>query len=84
MVFPAVNGQIRRILFTKLCGAGLVSSPAFNDAAASFLFAAWQIYAVAHGANVIVSGFTVFGLVLGVLQSLSVRPDTQGFVYESI
>jgi hypothetical protein len=83
MAFAAVNAQICRILFTPLC-AGLVSSPAFHDATARLLFATWQVYAVAHGANVIVLGFTVFELVFGVLQSLSVRPDTQGFVYESI
>jgi hypothetical protein len=46
------------------------------DAAARFLFAAWQIYAVAHGANVIVLAFTVFELIFGILQSLPVRPDT--------
>ncbi len=43
------------------------------DAAARFLFAAWQIYAVVHGANVIVLAFTVFELIFGVLQSLPVR-----------
>jgi hypothetical protein len=43
------------------------------DAAARFLFAAWLIYAVAHGANVIMLGFMVFELIFGVLQSLSVK-----------
>ncbi len=43
------------------------------DAAARFLFATWQIYAVVHGANVIVLAFTVFELIFGVLQSLPVR-----------
>jgi hypothetical protein len=43
------------------------------DAAARFLFAAWQIYAVAHGASAIVLGFTAFELVFGVLQSVPVR-----------
>ena len=38
------------------------------DGVARFLFAAWQIYAVAHGANVIVLGFTLFELLFGVLQ----------------
>ncbi len=38
------------------------------DGVARFLFAAWQIYAVAHGANAIVLGFTAFELVFGVLQ----------------
>lgn len=38
------------------------------DGVARFLFAAWQIYAVAHGANAIVLGFTLFELLFGVLQ----------------
>ena len=38
------------------------------DGVARFLFAAWQIYAVAHGANVIVLGFTLFEVLFGVLQ----------------
>ncbi|MFN9471797.1 hypothetical protein [Acidovorax sp.] len=38
------------------------------DGLARFLFAAWQIYAVAHGASAIVLGFTVFELFFGVLQ----------------
>ena len=42
------------------------------DAAARFLFAAWQIHAVAHGASVIILGFTVAEILFGVLQSLPV------------
>jgi hypothetical protein len=42
------------------------------DAAARFLFAAWQIYAVAHGASVIILGFTVAEILFGVVQSLPV------------
>ena len=38
------------------------------DGVARFLFAAWQIYAVAHGANAIVLVFTAFELLFGVLQ----------------
>ena len=38
------------------------------DGVARFLFAASQIYAVAHGANAIVLGFTLFELLFGVLQ----------------
>ncbi|MBV7453502.1 hypothetical protein KW843_03360 [Acidovorax sp. sif1233] len=38
------------------------------DGVARFLFAAWQIYAVAHGASAIVLGFTAFELLFGVLQ----------------
>ena len=38
------------------------------DGVARFLFAAWQIYAVAHGTNAIVLGFTAFELLFGVLQ----------------
>jgi hypothetical protein len=43
------------------------------DALARFLFAAWQIYAVTHGASTIVLGFTVFELLFGVLQILPIR-----------
>ena len=43
------------------------------DGLARFLFAAWQIYAVAHGANAIVLGFTFFELLFGVLQWWRVR-----------
>ena len=42
------------------------------DAAARFLFAAWQIYAVAHGASVIILGFTVAEILFGVVQSVPV------------
>ncbi|MNF03222.1 hypothetical protein D3C80_2024940 [compost metagenome] len=38
------------------------------DGVARFLFAAWQIYAVVHGASAIVLGFTLFELLFGVLQ----------------
>ena len=43
------------------------------DGVARFLFAAWQIYAVAHGANAVVLGFTAFELLFGVLQWWRVR-----------
>lgn len=42
------------------------------DAVARFLFAAWQVYAVAHGASVLILGFTVFEVVFGVIQSLPI------------
>jgi hypothetical protein len=45
------------------------------DAAGRFLFAAWQIYAVAHGASFMILGFTVAELIFGVLQSLPVAED---------
>lgn len=38
------------------------------DGVARFLFAAWQVYAVAQGASGIVLGFTLFELLFGVLQ----------------
>jgi hypothetical protein len=45
------------------------------DAVGRFLFALWQIYAVVHGASVIILGFTVLELTFGLLQSLPVdRP----------
>jgi hypothetical protein len=43
------------------------------DAAGRFLFAAWQLYAVAHGANMIILGFTLFELGFGIAESLPVR-----------
>lgn len=43
------------------------------DAVGRFLFAAWQIYAVMHGASVIILGFTVLELTFGILQSLKVN-----------
>lgn len=45
------------------------------DAAGRFLFAAWQIYAVLHGASVLILGFTVFEIGFGVLQSLPLAKD---------
>jgi hypothetical protein len=42
------------------------------DAAGRFLFAAWQIMHVMHGASVIILGFTVMEIMFGVLQSLPV------------
>lgn len=42
------------------------------DAAGRFLFAAWQIYAVMHGASVVILGFTVLELLFGIAQSLPV------------
>ena len=38
------------------------------DGAARFLFATWQVYAVAHGASAVVLGFTVIELAFGLLQ----------------
>ncbi|HWW05304.1 hypothetical protein [Collimonas sp.] len=48
------------------------------DAAARFLFATWQIYAVAHGANLIILGFTAMEIAFGVLQCLPVRSRPAG------
>jgi hypothetical protein len=45
------------------------------DALARVLFAAWQVYAVMHGASAIVLGFTAFELLFGVLQSAPVRDN---------
>lgn len=39
------------------------------DAAGRFLFAAWQVHAVVHGASVIILGFTVAEIAFGVAQS---------------
>jgi len=46
------------------------------DAAARFLFATWQVYAVTQGASLIVLGFTAMELLFGVLESLPVRGAT--------
>lgn len=43
------------------------------DALARFLFAAWQVYAVAQGASWLILGFTVAEIVFGVAQLLPVR-----------
>ena len=48
------------------------------DAAARFLFAAWQLYAVAHGANMIILGFTLFELGFGMAESLPIRDRRDG------
>jgi hypothetical protein len=45
------------------------------DAAGRFLFAGWQLYAVALGANPIILGFTVLEIGFGVAQSLPIMPD---------
>ncbi|KAF1072187.1 MAG: hypothetical protein GAK45_00272 [Pseudomonas citronellolis] len=43
------------------------------DALARGLFAAWQIYAVCHGATLLLLGFTVMEVVFGIAQVLPVR-----------
>ncbi|WP_230427142.1 hypothetical protein [Collimonas humicola] len=48
------------------------------DAAARFLFAVWQIYAVVHGASVIILAFTAMEIVFGILQSMPVRAAAPG------
>jgi hypothetical protein len=45
------------------------------DAIGRFLFATWQIYAVVHGASVLILGFTLFEVLFGVIQSLPVAKD---------
>lgn len=42
------------------------------DALARFLFAGWQLYAVAHGATWLILGFTVFELAFGLAQLMPV------------
>ncbi|QAU32958.1 hypothetical protein [Janthinobacterium sp. 17J80-10] len=44
------------------------------DAAGRFLFATWQIYALAHGAHPILLGFIVVELGFGIAQILPVAP----------
>ncbi len=43
------------------------------DAGARFLFAAWQIYAVAHGASGIILVFTFFELLFGIAQCMPIK-----------
>jgi hypothetical protein len=45
------------------------------DAIGRFMFATWQIYAVVHGASVLILGFTLFEILFGVIQSLPVAKD---------
>ena len=48
------------------------------DAAGRFLFATWQLYAVAHGANPIILAFTVVEIGFGIAQILPVAQGEQG------
>ncbi|MCR6478881.1 hypothetical protein NU688_22175 [Variovorax sp. ZS18.2.2] len=48
------------------------------DAVARILFATWQIYAVMHGASVIILGFTAMELLFGVLECLRVQTSKSG------
>jgi hypothetical protein len=47
------------------------------DAAGRFLFAAWQFYALLHGASAVLWGFLVFELAWGVVQVLPVRASSR-------
>lgn len=49
------------------------------DAVARFLFAAWQAYALAHGASLLLVGFLFFELAWGIAQVLPVKgPSVSG------
>ncbi|MDN4035412.1 hypothetical protein [Massilia sp. YIM B02443] len=48
------------------------------DALARFLFAACQLYAVAHGASWLILGFTAVELAFGIAQLLPVAMEKQG------
>lgn len=50
------------------------------DAAGRFLFATWQLYAVALGAHPIVLAFTVVEIGFGIAQSLPVTPGRPRYV----
>ena len=43
------------------------------DAAARFLFATWQLYALAHGAHPLIWGFVLFEVAFGIAQAVLVR-----------
>ncbi|MBV4477927.1 hypothetical protein [Pseudomonas botevensis] len=47
------------------------------DAVARFLFAAWQLYALLHGASSLLVGFLFFELAWGVIQVLPVRASSR-------
>ncbi|WLH12088.1 hypothetical protein PSH58_25245 [Pseudomonas hefeiensis] len=47
------------------------------DAAGRFLFAAWQLYALLHGASAVLWVFLFFELVWGVMQVLPVRASSR-------
>ena len=48
------------------------------DAVARFLFATWQLYALAHGAHPLIWAFVVFEVIFGVAEALPVRsPDAK-------
>jgi hypothetical protein len=47
------------------------------DAVGRFLFAAWQLYALAHGASSLLVVFLVFELAWGVVQVLPVRAPSR-------
>jgi hypothetical protein len=47
------------------------------DAVARFLFAAWQAYALAHGASSLLVGFLLFELAWGIAQVLPVRAPSR-------
>lgn len=47
------------------------------DAAGRVLFATWQIYAVMHGASVIILGFSAMEIVFALLQSLPISRARQ-------
>lgn len=47
------------------------------DACARALFALWQLYAVAHGASVLILGFTVFEVLFAIAQWLPVNDNAK-------
>lgn len=49
------------------------------DAAARFLFATWQLYALAQGAHPIIWGFFVIEVAFGIAQALPIRDDSRGY-----
>ena len=79
--------DVTSMLFANLLGSVVVvwslwrlRSPSRSigryDAIARGLFAAWQVYAVAHGASFLLLGFTLMEGVFGIAQCLPVRRST--------
>jgi hypothetical protein len=48
------------------------------DAAGRFLFATWQLYALAHGAHPIIWGFFVIEVAFGIAQALPINDVSYG------
>lgn len=85
---PVPTLDVTSLLFANLMGSVVVVWSLWRwrhpsrrvglyDALARILFAAWQLFAVAHGATYLLLGFTGAELLFALLQTLPVRPGAQ-------